>query len=145
MLDGDLAAGGTLGVELHAIAGDLVDLAISDHDVAPMPRDAMGILLVFEGAVEEVMDVAVLDGHVLAEDADAVAGAVVNLAIAQRDVTGSDLHNVPAGALGIHNDILVDPWLRDLEAMNDLWVGKRADLARGAGEAGRLCGPDGGS
>src|SRR5215212_6438903 len=113
-----------------------MNLAVANHHVPPVSGDPMGIVLLFKRAGQQVMNVAVLNGHVLGEDANAIPCAIVDLAIPQSHSVCGDLDDVSARALGIHENVLIHSWLRDLEEMDELLIGERAYFTKGAGEFG---------
>src|SRR5581483_9409096 len=61
VFDREAAGRFAVGIELNAIAGNVVDLTMTDGDLAPAAGDAMRVLLFLEGAGEHVMDFAVFD------------------------------------------------------------------------------------
>src|SRR5262249_232810 len=118
VLDEDAPRALAVGVELDAVAGAVEDFAVADDDGGPAAGDAVGVVLVLEGGVEQVVDLAVVDRHVLAEDADAVARRVADLAVAQRHAVGRDLHPVAAAPVAVHQIVLVHARSGDLQALD---------------------------
>src|SRR5262245_11264700 len=78
------------------------------------------------------MDLAILDDYLLAEDADAVTGAVADLAVAQRHAVGRDLDPVAAGPAAVHQVVLVHAGPGHLQAVDLLGGLEAADGAPGA-------------
>src|SRR5688572_10054235 len=89
------------------------------------------------------MDAAVLDRHTLPEHADAVPAPAANLAVSQGHIDRGDLHQIPAGAGAINNQILVDTRSHDLEPAHDFRPRRRADVPLDTDRRLRAC--DGGS
>ena len=80
-------------------------------------------------AVQQMMNLAVLDLDVAPEHADAVAGRVANLAIAHHDVVGRDLHAVTPRAATIDEVVLISPGFPNLQPFDFSGRGVAADRA----------------
>ena len=90
-----------------------MDLTVAYDGIPPAPGDAMGVLLILESPRQQVVDAAVLDGDVVAEDGDAIAGRIPDLAVAEGDVRRGDFHPVATFPPAIDQEIFVDTGFRD--------------------------------
>ena len=97
-------------VKLNAVARDVRDVAVADRHISPSAGDAMGVGLILVGAVQEMMNAAVFDDHACAKHTHTIAGAVEDLAVAQRHIIRRDLHDVSALALRIDPEVFVHSW-----------------------------------
>src|ERR1051325_11677652 len=129
IFDDDLTHRLAIRVELDRVAGDVADLAVANGEIVPVAGDAVGIELLLEGALQAVMDFAVFDDGILGEDADAVAAAVEDFAVAQSDVVGGDLDAITGAPFAVHEVVLVNARLLDLEAFDLLGILQAAHVA----------------
>ncbi len=129
VLDQHFPRGIAIGVELHAIAGYIINLAIADRHVEPASGDSVRVVLFGKGRIQQVMDLAVFDSHVFPEDTDTVARGVTDLAISKRDVVGRDLDAVAARPPTIDQVVFIDAGPGDPQAIDALGILIAANFA----------------
>jgi hypothetical protein len=106
----------------------------------------MRVGLLFEAAIEQMVDAAVLDHDLRAEHADGIACGVADLAVADRDVVRGHLDDVSVRAVRIDERVRLNTRLGDVQTRHRLWIRERADHAMRANGlrrigCGQRCGP----
>ena len=128
-LDEHVIPGASARVELDRVPRGQPDVAIADRQVRRPTGDAVCVLLLGIGAGEGVVDLAGVDDDVAGVDGHGVVRPVADLAVAERDAVGLDLHEGPVSPLAVDEYVLVDARLGDREPSHARRIGAAADVA----------------
>jgi hypothetical protein len=119
-------------VELNAVTGNQRDIAIADFKFQWMARDSVRIMLTFETSVQQLMNLAVFDHHVLAKHRYAIARGIADFQVSNGHVIRGNLDSIASLPFAIDQNIFVEARPSNLESFDLLGILQAARLRVGA-------------